>query len=135
MRDFEEGNISIDVRFIDLPRHYEMASAHVLRATSRSGLMPLAATWLSVWSPSAFRLSMRPLHAYLISMIDFQAAGSCISVGPFPLIPIIARIYVIFSQCQICYLPAPRFVINKWRFNTLPRCQRHNIRREKYRKV
>lgn len=31
VRDFEEGNISIDVRFIDLPavRPYEMAGARV----------------------------------------------------------------------------------------------------------
>lgn len=37
VRDFEEGNISIDVRFIDLPaaRPYEMAGAALaLRATS-----------------------------------------------------------------------------------------------------
>jgi len=63
-------------------RLHEMASAHVLRATSRSGLMPLAATWLFIRSPSALHLSMRRYtrifassRVFSISVIDFRATG------------------------------------------------------------
>jgi len=75
VRDFEEGNISIDVRFIDLPRRLATRNGQRARVTCHFAKWSHASRGYLAVRPVAVCVAPvnAPLHAYLIlTRISFQ---------------------------------------------------------------